>query len=186
MEEQNAMMFRDRRGGKLDLVMNESDLFMPVRGKRSDGLRMAPLSQITVPKKKAKLDILANDLFLPHRGRRQMARKHFYRIDLVSNPFVVKRNNIDLDMADYFVPNRGKKSLDDTFSDYFVPLRGKKSPPTAAINPAVSWQFQNMISDDSPMIDRHRDLSEVSHKHACTESNIKLKNEIYVTSTLKK
>lgn len=149
---------RDRRA-KLENLGND-DLFMPVRGRRSN---KAPF-QITA-EKKAKLDVLRNDLFMPNRGRRgTVARKNFLRMDL--SPFLVKRNKgIEFSVKDYFVPNRGKRQskIDDIFSDNFFPQRGKKVIIPKSHTPLVRypldpWLFQNINSDDRRMIDRQRDV----------------------------
>jgi len=98
--------------------------------------------------KKAKLDVLAGDLFVPHRGRRQMARKHFYRVDWFDA--YPKRNGLDLNVNDFFVPHRGKrvKPIEDIFADNFFPQRGKKA------------QQQWLASNDRQMIDR-QDLNQL-------------------------
>jgi hypothetical protein len=170
-------MRRDRRA-KLENLGND-DLFMPVRGRRTN---QAPIE--IRAEKKAKLDVLRNDLFVPNRGRRQMvSRKDFLRMDL--NPFLVKRNNgIELSVKDYFVPNRGKRQskIDDIFSDNFFPQRGKKVIIPKSHTPFVKypldpWLFQNINSDDRQMIDRQRDLNrlgiEVSTKTKHEKEDLK-------------
>lgn len=133
--------------------------------------------------KKAKLDVLVNDLFVPNRGRRQLVRKSFLHLE--PYPFTIeKRNNIELDnmkdffvphrgkrqrtindiLSDNFLPQRGKKAIDDIFADQFFPQRGKK----ASINipkikstedHVVPMDFNNFNSYDRHMIDRLHDLN---------------------------
>lgn len=130
------------------------------------------------PEKKAKLDVLINDLFVPHRGKRQLVRKHF----LILDPYPLsKRNNIELNMKDFFVPHRGKRqrssgNIDELLSDNFFPQRGKKSAYDTVdlVLPGLNtksqrsiveyatldpWLFQNINTNDRRMIDRLQDLN---------------------------
>lgn len=162
----NDFYKRDRRV-KLD-QLSRDDLFVPVRGRRGFDMNQSPSSQISA-EKKAKLDVLMNDLFVPNRGKRQLVRKHFLNLD----PYLHSKDkrNIELDMKDYFVPHRGKRQrvkIDEILSDNFFPQRGKREP-TSIIpkshtivdeNDAVDpWLFQNINSDDRRMIDRLHDLN---------------------------
>lgn len=159
-EVQNLLR-RDRQA-KMDLSTKD-DLFMPARGRWLEG--WAP-PQIMV-EKKAMLDLLGSDLFVPKRGRRQMTRKNFPRTGL--NPFIRKRNGIEhSEQKDYFVPNRGKRQRngDELLSDNFFSLSGKKviipkSHTPFERYPSDPWLFQNINSDDRNMIDRLQDLSQL-------------------------
>jgi hypothetical protein len=164
---------RDRRG-KIDNLLRD-ELFLPVRGRRN--IEMDQSAPQNTPEKKAKLDVLINDLFVPHRGKRQLVRKHF----LIFDPYPVQsKRNIELDMKDYFVPHRGKRQpngkIDELLSDNFFPQRGKKASASASSNilPTIipkshqaiveyaamdPWLFQNINSNDRHMIDRLHDLN---------------------------
>jgi hypothetical protein len=109
--------------------LSHDELFVPLRNRRAAGENDQGSPQISA-EKKAKLDVLANDLFVPNRGRRQLVRKSFLRLE----PYplgVEKRNNIELDnIKDFFVPHRGKRQrtiINDILSDNFLPQRGKKA-----------------------------------------------------------
>ena len=165
----NNILERDRRG-KIDNLLRD-ELFVPVRGRRTVELDQS--SPQNTPEKKAKLDVLINDLFVPHRGKRQLVRKHF----LIFDPYPTsKKRNIELDMKDYFVPNRGKRQpsskIDELLSDNFFPQRGKKASVTVLPKfipkshrtiveyaPMEPWLFQNINSNDRRMIDRLHDLN---------------------------
>lgn len=149
---------RDRRA-KLDLL-NKNDLFMPVRGRRFGQASPFEISA----KKKAKLDVLPSDHFIPNRGRRRVNRKN--NLQSKWNPFLDKRNNdIELNEKDFFVPNRGKRdeNINEVFSDNFFPQRGKK-----VIIPKSHTHFmrlfQNIIMDDRNMIDQQQDLNQLMKK----------------------
>jgi hypothetical protein len=161
---------RDRRA-KFDFSRDD-DLFVPVRGRRGSDGEQSSSPRISA-EKKAKLDVLMNDLFVPNRGKRQLVRKHFLLFD--PYPQADKRSSsgsaLEFDMKDYFVPHRGKRQrnkIDELLSDNFFPQRGKKA---ATITPkshraiveydtADPWLFQNINSDDRRMIDRlHGDLN---------------------------
>lgn len=142
-------------------------------------------SQHISAEKKAKLDVLVNDLFVPNRGRRQLVRKSFLHLE--PYPFTFeKRSNIELDnmkdffvphrgkrqrtindiLSDNFLPQRGKKAIDDIFSaDQFFPQRGKKTTASLKTTPEdhipLNWlqSFQNIKPYDSNMIDRLHDLN---------------------------
>lgn len=133
--------------------------------------------------KKAKLDVLVNDLFVPNRGRRQLVRKSFLHLE--PYPFTIeKRNNFELDnmkdffvphrgkrqrtindiLSDNFLPQRGKKAIDDIFADQFFPQRGKKAasiiiPKSKSTEDHVPMDFNNFNSYDRHMIDRLHDLN---------------------------
>lgn len=165
----NDILERDRRG-KIDNLLRD-ELFVPVRGRRTVELDQS--SPQNTPEKKAKLDVLINDLFVPHRGKRHLVRKHF----LLFDPYPIsKKRNIELDMKDYFVPNRGKRrpssKIDELLSDNFFPQRGKKAsvPVLPTIIPKSHhalveydtmepWLFQNINTNDRRMIDRLHDLN---------------------------
>lgn len=167
--ENNDILERDRRG-KIDNLLRD-ELFVPVRGRRTVELDQS--SPQNTPEKKAKLDVLINDLFVPHRGKRHLVRKHF----LLFDPYPIsKKRNIELDMKDYFVPNRGKRrpssKIDELLSDNFFPQRGKKAsvPVLPTIIPKSHhalveydtmepWLFQNINTNDRRMIDRLHDLN---------------------------
>lgn len=166
---------RDRRGTFDQLSSDE--LFLPVRGRRnSDDQNSAHIS----PEKKAKLDVLNNDLFVPNRGRRQLVRKSFLRLEPYPLIALEKRSNIELDnmkdffvphrgkrlptindvLSDNFLPQRGKKAIDEILSDNFFPQRGKKSTAATSIIipksyvPVDSQWSQNINPYDRRMIDR--------------------------------
>lgn len=142
-------MTRGAKRAKLDFSADD-DLFMPVRGRRTD--RAPP--QLSA-EKKAKLDLIVNDLFLPHRGRRDMNRKN-----VPQNPSA-KRAGFELNEQDFFVPRRGKRPT------AIIP----KSQTTFVNYP---WLLRSINSDDSGnMIDRLRDLNqlgpEVGNEFLCFE-----------------
>lgn len=124
--------------GELDLSRSD-DLFTSVRGRR---FGWAP-GQIRL-EKKANLDLLASDYLVPHRGRREMTRKHFLRVD--RNPFRGQH-----DEPNRFMPNRGKRPR------VIIP----KSQTSYERYPSDPWLFQNINSDDRNMIDRLKDLSQL-------------------------
>lgn len=147
---------RDRRA-KLNLS-NMDDLFMPVRGRRM-GQGQAP-PQITA-EKKGKLETLTSDLFLPHRGRRRMDRNNHLRID--PNPFffIGKRNGIEFNEKDYFVPNRGKRQRQIDLNNLFS-QSGKKVIIPKSHTPLERYPLvRNINSDDRNMIDRQQDLKQL-------------------------
>jgi hypothetical protein len=109
--------------------LSRDELFVPLRTRRAAGETEQGSSHITA-EKKAKLDVLANDLFVPNRGRRQLVRKSFLRLEPYPLNGIEKRNNIELDnIKDFFVPHRGKRqrTINDILSDNFLPQRGKKA-----------------------------------------------------------
>lgn len=153
-------IIRRERRSKLNWSSMD-DLFMPVRGRRSEFGQAPP--QITA-EKKAKLDVLPADLFVPHRGRRQMSRKHYLRVD--PNPSIItKRNGIEINEKDYFVPNRGKRQrhidLDNLFSQSGKKVIIPKSHTPLERYPSDPWLLQNINSDDRSMIDRQQDLKQL-------------------------
>lgn len=107
--------------------LSRDELFVPLRTRRAAAGETEQGSPHITAEKKAKLDVLANDLFVPNRGRRTLVRKSFLRLE----PYAIeKRNNIELDnMKDFFVPHRGKRqrTINDILSDNFLPQRGKKA-----------------------------------------------------------
>lgn len=118
--------------GKLDV----NDMFMPVRGRRTK-----PSPEI-IAEKKAQLEMLKNELFIPNRGRRDYRKKipHFPQ---PLQPMLIKRNNgIDLNSKDYFMPNRGRKrqpAIDAIINnEKFFPQRGKKSSSTSSSSAAAA------------------------------------------------
>lgn len=152
--DQRNLMQRDRRS-KWDVLNSKDDLFIPVRGRR---FGQAP-PRITA-EKKGQLDVLANDLFLPSRGKRQMNRKYFFRTD--RNPFSGKHDAIELSDRDYFVPNRGKRlplpnHIVDEESKSGIKVIIPKSHTPFERDP---WLFGNINSDDRNMIDLLRDLNQ--------------------------
>lgn len=139
------------RGAKRDKLNFSSadDLFMPVRGRRSD--RAPP--QI-IAKKKGDLDFLTNEMFLPHRGRRDMTRKNVLR-----NP-AAKRTGFELNERDFFVPHRGKRPR------VIIP----KSFTAFENYLADPWLLQSINSDDRNMIDRLTDLNQLGIEVGTNES----------------
>lgn len=156
-------LHRGDRRPKVDLSARD-DLFVPIRRRQRLEGQAPPRIKV---EKKAILDLLSNDFFVPHRVRRQMTRKNFLRMD--QNPFEVKRNAIELNkQKDYFVSNRGKRQRynDELLSDNFFSQTGKKViiPKSHTLferYPSDPWLFPNINSDDRNMIDRLQDLSQL-------------------------
>lgn len=147
--DQQNLIQRDQNS-KRDVLNIKDDLFLPVRGGISG---WAPI-RITA-EKKGPLDILANDLFVPTRGRRQMNRKYFSRMD--RNPF---SDAIEQNDRDYFVPNRGKRQQNHIVDE--VSKSGMKViiPKSHTPFERDPWLFRNINSDDRNMIDLLEDLNQ--------------------------
>lgn len=157
-------------------------LLVPLRARRGANNNDQGSPHISA-EKKAKLDVLVNDLFVPNRGRRQLVRKSFLHLE--PYPFTIeKRNNIELDnmkdffvphrgkrqrtindiLSDNFLPQRGKKAIDDLFADQFFPQRGKKAATSIIIPKStedhVPMEYNNNFNPyDRRMIDRLHDLN---------------------------
>jgi hypothetical protein len=162
MKLKNAFYNRNRRA-KFEQLSSNDDLFVPVRGRRGgsyDG-NQSPSSPI-LTEKKAKLEVLMNDLFMPNRGKRQLLRKHIIRLDPYNTPRTYNKRNIELNVKDYFVPNRGKRQrakIDEILTDNFFPQRGKKSETASIINTPEHIYPPFSIPNEQNMINRFYDLN---------------------------